>query len=167
MRWTGWFADSAYHFRLAARILAKDRAFSLVVIITLALGVGANAAMFSVIEAVLLQPLPFREPERLVWISENNVTATGQLPMLVGRSARLEKSRDLFDVLSALLTGDATMSGEERQVRIACVSGSLSDIFGIAPVLGRDFLSGEFDQRPRRLACGPRRKTAATLASPL
>ena len=150
MRWTQWFADSAYDLRLAARMLAKDRAFSLVVITTLALGVGANAAMFSVIEAVLLQPLPFREPERLVWITENSVTATGRLPMLIGPHLRDWKDRaSSFDALSALLTGDATMSGEERQVRVACVSSSLFSIFGIAPILGRDFLPGEFNRAPQ------------------
>jgi putative ABC transport system permease protein len=149
VRWTQWFADSAYDLRLAARLLAKDRAFSLVVIITLALGVGANAAMFSVIEAVLLQPLPFPEAERLVWITENSVTATGRLPMLVGPHLRDWKDRaSSFDALSAPLTRDATMRGDERQVRVACVSSSLASIFGIAPVPGRDFLPGEFERAP-------------------
>jgi hypothetical protein len=84
MRRTHWMADVGLDIRFATRLPAKDRWFTLVVAITLALGVGANTAMFSVIQAVLLEPLPYREPDRLVWITEHNVTAGNNLAMLIG-----------------------------------------------------------------------------------
>src|SRR5687767_11654622 len=77
-----WIADIGQDVRFAARLLAKDRPLTLVVAITLALGIGANTAMFSVIEAVLLKPLPYRDPDRLVWITEINATANNNLAML-------------------------------------------------------------------------------------
>jgi putative ABC transport system permease protein len=136
--------------RFAARLLMKDRWFSLVAVLTLALGIGANTAMFGVIETVLLQPLPYRSPDRLVWITENDVTAGNDLALLVGRDLENWRSRaSSFDAMSVLLTGDATMGGEEAvQVRVAAVSDSLVRLFGVAPVLGRDFLSREFEHAP-------------------
>jgi putative ABC transport system permease protein len=137
--------------RFAARLFAKDRSFTLVVIMTLALGLGANTAMFSVIEAVLLQPLPYRDPDRLVWITENNVTGNNNLAMLIGGNLEeWQRRASSFEAMSVLLTGDATMNREEAvQVRVACVSQSLARVFGVAPVLGRDFLPGEFERAPQ------------------
>jgi hypothetical protein len=151
MRRTHWLADVGLDVRFAARLFAKDLWFTLVVVLTLALGVGANTAMFSVIEAVLLQPLPYRDPDRLVFITENNLTANNNLATLLG--SNLEKWRkraNSFAALSVLLTGDATISGEEAtQMRVACLSESLTRLFGVAPVLGRDFQPHEFEHAPQ------------------
>ena len=150
-RGTRWVEDTPQDLRFAVRLLAKDRAFTLVAVITLALGIGANTAMFSVIESVLLAPLPYRDPERIVWISENNVTGNNNLAMVF--AADLEEWRNRatsFDALSVLLTGDATMGGDgPEQVRVACLSESLTHLFGVAPVMGRDFLPEDFEHAPQ------------------
>ena len=150
-RGTRWVEETAQDLRFAGRLLAKDRSFTLVAVITLALGIGANTAMFSVIESVLLQPLPYRDPDRMVWITENNVTANNNLAMVFGGDLQEWRSRaKSFDALSVLLTGDATMSGDEPvQVRVACLSEGLTRLFGVAPVLGRDFLPQEFEHAPQ------------------
>jgi predicted permease len=143
--------ETVQDLRFAGRLLAKDRSFTLVAVITLALSIGANAAMFSVIESVLLQPLPYRDPDRLAWIAEINVTASSNLAMVVGGDLEEWRSRARsVDALSVLLTGDATMSGEEPlQVRVACLSASVTSLFGVVPVLGRDFLPHEFEHAPQ------------------
>jgi putative ABC transport system permease protein len=166
-----WIEETVRDVRLAGRRLVREPSFTTVVVLTLALGIGANTAMFSVIQAVLLTPLPFRDPERVVWIAENSVSNGNTLTMVFGGDFQEWRSRARsFDGLSVLLAGDATVSGEEPfQVRVVCVSESLSRIFGVAPVFGRDFLSEELVQAPQapglRVPGGTRAAVGAAIVS--
>jgi putative ABC transport system permease protein len=149
--WTRWIEGTTQDLRFAIRLLAKDRSFTLVAVITLALGIGANTAMFSVVESVLLQPLPYRAPDRIVWIAENNVSAGNNLAMVFGRDLDEWRNRGTsFEALSVLFVGDATMRGEEpSQVRVACLSAPITSLFGVSPFSGRDFLPREFEHAPQ------------------
>jgi putative ABC transport system permease protein len=128
----------------AIRRLWQSPVFSLVAIATLALGIGANSAIFSVIDAVLLRPLPFAEPERLVQLAQT----------WKGRSTGIYSPQNFLDVaaqapsfssLAAIDSDDLTMTGRGDPVRLqgARVSSSFFDLLGVRPVQGRAFTDGE------------------------
>jgi putative ABC transport system permease protein len=145
VRGTRWVDETLRDLGLASRVLARDWPFAAAAIATLALAIGLNAATFSVVEAVLVRPLPFRNPEALVWISERN----DDLETISG--AHLESWRqgaESLEVLSPILTGDATLEGSSSQVRFACVSAQLTRLFGVAPPIGRDFSDSDFHDAP-------------------
>lgn len=147
---SGWLERIGRDVRISGRLLIKDAAFTTVTILTLALAIGANTAMFSVIESVLRQPLPYRDPERMVWITENTLSGANRLAMVIGSD--LEQWRNglkAFETLSVLLTTDAMLAGEEpTQVRIACVSAGVTPLFGVSPAMGRDFRPEDFEHAP-------------------
>lgn len=147
---TRWLDQAGRDFRISGRLLIKDAAFTTVTIITVALAIGANTAMFSVIEAVLRQPLPYRDPERMVWITEDTVSGANRLAMAIGSDLEQWRSgAKSFETLSVLLGTDAMVAGEEpAQVRVACVSAGLMPLFGVSPVMGRDFRPEEFEHAP-------------------
>jgi predicted permease len=148
--------------RFGVRILLKKPGFTLIAVITLALGIGATTAVFSVVNALLLRPLPFREPGRLVWISSNRNPDPGSNGSLtasevdlsgvttqVGHFAdwrRLNQSFDdmaayfaFFDYGSYTLTG----SGEPERLRGVGVSQNFLDLLGVSPEIGRGFVDEE------------------------
>ena len=123
---------------LAARSLARRPAFSIVALVTLALGIGANTAVFSVVNSVVLNPLPYRNPERVVALSDFFISNAELLYMQ-------ENLRQLDDVASyspgwgmALTSG-----GEPAQITSAKVSTNFLTMLGVAPLRGRDFTSDE------------------------
>ena len=135
--------------RFALRQLLKNPGFTAVAVLTLALGIGANTAIFSLLQAILLRPLPLREPERLFWIS-NPVPGDG-LPGLTRRSNLLDW-RELthsFDSIGAYIgfadriTYTLTDRGEPKRLEGALVTGSFLDTLGVPPGLGRGFLAEE------------------------
>jgi putative ABC transport system permease protein len=128
----------------ALRRLWQAPAFSLVAVATLALGIGANSAIFSVIDAVLLRPLPFAEPERLVQLAQ----------VWEGRSTGVYSPQNFLDViaqapsfasLAAIDNDDLTMTGRGDPVRLqgARVSATFFDLLGVRPAHGRAFVDGE------------------------
>ncbi|HEX9003613.1 MAG TPA: ABC transporter permease [Blastocatellia bacterium] len=136
--------------RYGARMLLKNPGFTLIAVITLALGIGANTAIFSVVNALLFRPLPFREPERLVWIA--NTGTTGGLSSVTSRVANFNDWRaqnksfeDLgayfafFDYGSYNLVG----VGEPERLIGVGVSQNLFSVLGIPPLLGRGFSDEE------------------------
>jgi putative ABC transport system permease protein len=132
--------------RYGLRTLGKSPGFTAVAVITLALGIGVNTAIFSVLNAVLLQPLPYADPERLVmlWTEYKNggatrVPASGPEWVELRQRSRLLKDVAAIWVSSAALTG----MGEPEQVRVASVTSNFLSLWGTPPQLGRTFMPGE------------------------
>jgi len=132
--------------RYGARMLVKNSGFTAVVVLTLALGIGANTAIFSVINAVLLQPLPFAQSERLVTVWNVNTKQAGD-----GFSVSYPDFNDWrtqqqsFDGLAAFRTRDLTLTGVGEAIRLRGASAT-SDLFpmlGVTPRLGRVFTPEE------------------------
>ena len=133
--------------RYALRAIRRNPAFAAVAIVTLALGIGANAAIFSVVQAVLLRPLPYHEPDRLmaVWNRWDGTAAAGLSdPEYLDYA---ERSRTL--VMAAAAGGAANvggMGGDPERVATALITANALDVLGVAPALGRGFRAE--DARP-------------------
>ena len=133
-------------FRYAMRSLVKSPLFTAVAAITLALGVGANAAIFSIVNTVMLRPLPFAEPDRLVRIWESNVergwpTFATSHPNFLDWQAQARS----FDSLAAWVNSGFTwtMSGDAEIAIGLSATASFLPTLGVTPVLGRNFLPEE------------------------
>jgi len=136
-----WSADMLLQdVKYALRLLAHRRTYTLVVVATLAAGIGANAAMFSVINAVLLRPLPFREASRLVMVWEND-RLNGKPRYLVAPANYDDWRRQShsFTSLSAFVLqgGTITGGGEPFHASVAVVTPNFLDTLGVVPELGR------------------------------
>jgi len=134
-----------YDVRHALRVLRRAPLFSTLVAGTLALAIGANTAIFSVFDAVLLRSLPYRSPDRLVLLYES-VGATAEpfgfsAPDIVAFGERTRS----YDGLAAFKSVELELSGVERPERIAGakISASLLDVLGVAPAAGRGFTAAE------------------------
>ncbi len=133
-------------FRLGVRLLAKDRSFAIVAGLTLALGIGATTAIFSVFDATVLAPLPYREPDRLVLIEQTN--GEGQFRILAPQTLDVwrEQSQTLGAVANALMGRvDFTLSGPggAERILIEQVDFETFRVFGVDPILGRWFQPDE------------------------
>src|SRR5581483_5045535 len=141
--------------RYGVRMLLGRPGFTLVAVITLALGIGANAGVFSVINSVLLRPLPYPQPERLVWIWGTNPAAdikqeTASLPDFADWKAQSQSFAAMggFTNSSPILTG----SGEPERLTGALVTDGFFATLGVAPLVGRTFTSEEDKPDNRRYA---------------
>lgn len=123
--------------RFAARTLLRARGFAAVAILTLALGIGANATIFSVVNGVLLRPLPYAEPDRLVAVWESFLRAEFEMAREEARSFRSLAAYQ--EAVGVNLTGE----GEPERVRGALASAELISTLGVSPLLGRGFVEGE------------------------
>jgi len=140
--------------RYAVRTLIKSSGFAVVAVLTLALGIGANTAIFSVIDAVLLRPLPYGEPDRLVDVNHfypslNNLRAGVSVPGFRDYGAR----KDLFEK-SAVETPSAlnlTGAGEPERVNVARVSGEFFTTLGVSAALGRTLRPDEAQEGHNRV----------------
>jgi putative ABC transport system permease protein len=132
--------------RYTVRMLRKSPLFTLAVVLTVALGIGANTAIFSVVNAVMLRPLPFEQPDRLVWIAERNDKLN--LPTfsasVLNYLAWKEQSRS-FQSMAAFgfATFNLTGTGDPEQFTGGTVTPSLFPLLGIKPVVGRSFADDE------------------------
>ncbi len=127
--------------RLAIRTLGNAPQFSAVALIVLALGLGANAAIFSVVNSVLLQPLPFRDADRLVLLSTTRLQDAGSpLPFSLPEYADVRSQSTVFDGLAAWAFGRGNVSAESpEQVQFVVVTVNLLSMLGSRPAIGRDF----------------------------
>jgi putative ABC transport system permease protein len=127
--------------RYALRALSRRGVFTVVVIATIALGVGANTAIFSVVHAILLRPLPYPHPERVVSFGHLEPT------WLTSDPEYLDYKRELrsFESLAAFTQGEGNLSTEEEpeRVTIAQVTPNFFDVLGVAPEIGRGFAADE------------------------
>src|SRR5262245_30455699 len=132
----------AQDLRYGSRMLAKKPGFTLVAVFTLALGIGANTAIFSVVNAVLLNPLPFAESDRLMALGQNeprNRAALSNFSFL--NFADLRDQSKAFERLAAYYNSNFTLTGQREAVllRGAVVTADLFPLLGVSPALGRAF----------------------------
>ena len=130
----------------AFRLLRKYPGFSLAVVVTVALGLGANATIFGVINAVLLEPLPYTQPDRLVRLWETNLKQNqSESPVSVPNFQDWQRQQTAFEQLAALelATFNLTGRGEPQRIAAARITANLLPTLGVAPALGRSFLASE------------------------
>jgi predicted permease len=141
----------AQDLRYALRTLRRAPAFAALVTATLAVGIGANAVIFSVVNAVFLRPFPYTQPDRMVQLFEN----ARDKPTQYGNSSFLNFTdwRAATHALSGLVAiagggANLTMNGEAERVATVPTTANLFDVLGVRPALGRGFAPGE-DERGR------------------
>lgn len=134
--------------RYALRMLAKAPGFSMVAILTLALGIGANTAIFTVVNALMVRSLPYADPVRLVLVyalAENE--PLGVQPLSFPRFKMLDQQSRSFSGIAAYTNEQFNLSGrgDPEQISAARVSWNFFDVLGVKPSLGRTFLREEGD----------------------
>ena len=151
MRITRWLDERKADVRFALRQLKASPAFTAVAVVTLALGVGANSAMFALADATLLRPLPYGQPDRLVMVSTRHPTVPRGAVSPIDLRDWEEQSRS-FEALAAIASGlgggplvqgpDGSLQSGDRQM----VTAGFFDVLGIAPVAGRTFGLSDADR---------------------
>ena len=128
--------------RLALRMIRREPGIALLAVVTLALGIGATTAIFTVVDSVLLRPLPYREPDRLV-VALHGETASG--PVSPADFFDYRRNAHSFERLAAAQAWGATLGGGDRPERIAGiqVSADMFDLLGVPAAHGRTFVAGE------------------------
>jgi len=134
----------AQNLKFALRRLKNNPGFTIVAVFTLALGIGANSAMFSIVNAVLLRPLPYRDPQRLVLLAEH----WPQFPRLSLSYLNFKDWRDQshsFEAVGAVRNNVITMTGipEAERLPTQNVTANLFELLGVKPELGRAFFESE------------------------
>lgn len=139
-----WFGDLWRDLRYAARVLKRQPGFTVAAVLTLALGIGANTAVFSVIQHVLLAPLPYAEPDRVgviwskwtgydkTWVSDDEVVD-------------YQTRATAFADVGAWSVGQVNLNGDGEPARVggAAVTANLFSVLGVAPLMGRTFTPEE------------------------
>jgi len=135
--------------RFGVRGLLKRPGFTAIAVITLALGIGANSAIFSVVNAVLLRPLPFKDPDRLVAVWERRANSGRANLTLSGHEYQAFKERTAsFEALTLIQPNgfNLTGRGDPLVVDVGQVSTDFFSVIGVPPILGRSFAPGEDDR---------------------
>ncbi|HTG88403.1 MAG TPA: ABC transporter permease, partial [Pyrinomonadaceae bacterium] len=132
--------------RYSIRVLLKNPAFTLTALLTLALGIGVNTAIFSVVDSVLLRPLPLKDPDRVVAVWEHSLRAgVDRNEMAPANYFDLRRQNQVFDGLGAF--GDQSLNltgaGEPARLDARLVTANVFSLLGVAPALGRTFSPDE------------------------
>jgi putative ABC transport system permease protein len=128
------------------RILRRNPSFTAVVLLTLALGIGANTSVFTLVNTVLLRPLPYEEPERLVRLWARNEKQDARLTVSPAEYLDIRNRSRTFEEVAALFPaggGTLTGAGDPERLNGARVSSSFFRVLGVAPIVGRSFTSDE------------------------
>ncbi|MGA8220436.1 MAG: ABC transporter permease [Candidatus Acidiferrales bacterium] len=141
-----WLEDALQDARFGLRTLRKTPGFTAVAILTLALGIGANAAMFSITNAVLLRPLPYPGADRLVAITmEDPSRGIVGINISYTRLTLLQQQSRAFESVGAYTPSSTSLTthGSPEEVSAAIATGNFFEVLGVAPTVGRNFLPEE------------------------
>ena len=148
-RWSiSWLDHAQQDVRCALRAVRRNPGFALVAVLTLALGIGANTAIFSVVDGVLLRPLPYREADRLVTIG-SSVALGGETNAAMALSyPDYRDIRKLNDAVSGIAAYSSdrynfTNTDEPRELQVTRASADLFSVLGVSPAIGRAFNAGD------------------------
>src|SRR6195256_7035642 len=130
--------------RFAVRMLRKSWSLTTIVVVVLALGIGANTAIFSVVNAALLRPLPYTDPDKLVRLSEDSPNVP-QMSISYPNFLDWREQNKVFSGIAALQFRSLNLTGTGEPERLAAraVSAELFDVLGVRPALGRSCATGE------------------------
>ena len=134
--WTRrWLDEIVQDIRYALRILRKSPGFTTIAVLTIALGIGANTAIFSLLNAAILRPLGYPQPQQLMFLTTTGGTVS---PAEYWELADINQS---FSVVGAFVTGEVNLSAADRprRVRLATVNAELLEALAVAPERGRWF----------------------------
>ena len=140
--------------RYAARTFSRQPGFAAAAVLTLALGIGANSAIFSVVHGVLLESLPFKDANRLYRLRMVYPDGKAYTTLSAPDFMSVREQTRVFDQVEAYTSGVVTMlgGGDPREVRVASISGGLFDMLGMPVVFGRGFLGEENSPGRNRVA---------------
>jgi predicted permease len=151
---TSWIADLARDIRYAGRVLRNSPGFTSITILTLGLGIGANTAIFSVVNATLLKPLPFRSPEKIValWQTES---APGSYPLTGEDYLDWKAKNTTFEAMSLYSwpsNASVTVGAAPEGATVVQTEANFFSLLGVNPMIGRSFATGEDQNGGSKLA---------------
>ena len=161
-----WVSGVAQDVRYGSRVMRRQPAFSVAVVLTLAIGIGANAAIFSVVHAVLFKDLPYEAGDRFVAVRQV-ISMPG--PFTLGFSAphyvELATRQTALERIAAVTFNETTLTGqgEPEKLQTGFVSSGFFPLLGVRSQMGRSFRSGEYRGRPQRRGAHQPRPLAAAL----
>src|SRR5437868_5732450 len=132
--------------RLAIRLLLKSPAFVLIAVATLALAIGANTAVFSLVNALLIRPLRYHEPSRLALLVQHfHAQGLERIPMSAPEFLDYQQRVRSFEKIGAFATANFNLAGDERPERVgaALVTSGVFESLAVAPLRGRTFNASE------------------------
>src|SRR5215472_19086073 len=147
----GWAGTFWQDIRLAVRGLRKSPGFLAVVVLSLALGIGANSTMFSMLNTLLYRPLPYRSPEQLtvIWETEKEHPGDWQSPPIAELTDWKKQNTVFQDIALTSGTEEVIMSrsGEPEPVHVQYVTPNFFNLLGVQPIRGRIFTADEMQDR--------------------